>query len=157
MMSEMIIDTTACHGARPFICNSNAINHESASSVSMMLKTSTARIFCSGERALCGTRRPCRSTAAGSTSHWPQRVQYASAFWLSAPQCGQNIRVLPLALALKHILQHEPDVRGSLRQAAHEIGIPGLAVRDIDAHAVAVAHELLLQVAAHAIEHLELE
>src|ERR1041385_5710755 len=61
------------------------------------------------------------------------------------------------ASALEKVLHNEPDVCGALGQASHEVRIPGLPVRDIDAHGVALAREFLLKVAPHAVEHLKLE
>src|SRR5438105_15351496 len=66
-------------------------------------------------------------------------------------------RALVSDLALEHVLQHEPDVGGSLCQTAHEVWIPSLPIWHIDAHVVTVARELHLQVAAHTVEHLKLE
>src|SRR5437588_6250991 len=57
----------------------------------------------------------------------------------------------------KQIFQNEDRVRRAFGQAAHQIGIPLRAEGDVDAHAPAVTYKLLLQVAAHAIEHLKLE
>src|SRR3712207_1398409 len=67
---------------------------------------------------------------------------------------------LPAAPRADHLAEHAPreerDVRGVLGEAAHEVRVPLRAEGDVDAHAVALAHELLLEVAAHAVEHLEL-
>src|SRR5947209_3415761 len=59
--------------------------------------------------------------------------------------------------SFEHIFQNEPDVRGAFSQPPHEIRIPVLAIRHIDAHVVAIIRQLRLKVAAHAIEHLKLE
>src|ERR1043166_1370204 len=48
------------------------------------------------------------------------------------------------ASALEKVLHDEPDVRGALGQAAHEVRIPGLAVRAVAAHAVPLARQPLL-------------
>src|SRR5271156_4797568 len=57
----------------------------------------------------------------------------------------------------QQIAQEERDVGGAFGQAAHEIRKPIHAERDVDADAVSVAHEFLLQVGADAVEHLEFE
>src|SRR5262245_29439355 len=54
-------------------------------------------------------------------------------------------------------LQYECDVGGPFAEAAHEIGIPLLAERHVDAHAIAFLHERRLQIAPDAVKHLELE
>ena len=46
---------------------------------------------------------------------------------------------------------------GRSRHAAHVIRVPLRAIRHVDAHRVALRDEALVQVAAHAVEHLELE
>src|SRR5207244_4187662 len=60
-------------------------------------------------------------------------------------------------LASEHIPQHEPQVCRTLCQPPHEIGIPITAIWNIDSHAIAFVHELLLQVAPYPIQHLKLE
>jgi len=51
----------------------------------------------------------------------------------------------------------EEDVGGALGEAAHEIGEPGFAIGDIEAHAEALCEEAALEVAADAVEHLKLK
>ena len=53
------------------------------------------------------------------------------------------------------IADKKPEVGGTFGEAAHKVGIPRRAVRDIDAHAVALRRQLLLQVAADAVEQLK--
>src|SRR5581483_271383 len=48
----------------------------------------------------------------------------------------------------------EEQVAGPLGEAARQVGIPRAAVGNVDAHAVARAHERLLEITAHAVEHL---
>jgi hypothetical protein len=60
-------------------------------------------------------------------------------------------------LALEEVLCEEEDVGGALGQAAHEVGVPLGAEWNVDADAEAFGSELSLQVAADAVEHLELE
>src|SRR6266700_6180240 len=71
------------------------------------------------------------------------------------PQCGRHEsagRLLP-----EPIPCDEQSVRWPFRQAAHEVGIPLCAKRNVDAHAPSLAHQALLQIAADTVEHLELE
>src|SRR5262245_20467607 len=51
-------------------------------------------------------------------------------------------------LTLEHILHHEPNIGGPLGQPPHEVRIPVFAVRNVDPHAISVAGQLDLQVAA---------
>src|SRR2546421_4873132 len=60
-------------------------------------------------------------------------------------------------LAFEQRLQDKERVGGSLSQAASEIWIPLVAEWNIDPHVVAVLEQLILQIAADAIEHLEFE
>src|SRR5580765_837335 len=62
-----------------------------------------------------------------------------------------------LATFTEHAAQDEPDVRGPFAQTAHEVRVPVAAEGQIDAHAVAVRDQACLQVAADAVQHLELE
>src|SRR5882762_9289208 len=57
----------------------------------------------------------------------------------------------------EEIAGKERQIGGPFSQTAHEIRKPVLPVRNIDSHAKAVAHQLLLQIGAHAVEHLKLE
>ena len=57
----------------------------------------------------------------------------------------------------KEVAEEEGHIGGAFGQAAHEVGEPVVAEGDVDAHAVAVADELALQIGAHAIEHLKFE
>src|SRR6185437_4574862 len=65
-------------------------------------------------------------------------------------------RSLKLQL-LYEILEEEEQVCRTFGEAAHEVRVPLRAEGDVNAHAPALAGEPLLQVAADAIEHLELE
>jgi hypothetical protein len=60
-------------------------------------------------------------------------------------------------LISEEVLREEEDVRGALGEAAHEVGVPLGAEGDVDANAEALRGELALEVAADAVEHLELE
>src|SRR2546427_6524793 len=53
--------------------------------------------------------------------------------------------------------QQERDVGGALGETAHEVRIPLFPERDVDADGPAVAPQRALQVAPHAVQHLELE
>src|SRR5450432_3601861 len=60
-------------------------------------------------------------------------------------------------LTAQEIPREERDVGGALGQAAHEVGEPFAAIRDVDAQAVAIFDETALKVSAHAVEHLKLK
>src|ERR1041385_4069970 len=66
------------------------------------------------------------------------------------PLCGRG-------LAFCQVLQHEPDIRRSLSQPAHEVRIPVFPVRDIDSHVESVAGQLPLQITPDTVKHLKLE
>src|SRR5829696_974031 len=59
--------------------------------------------------------------------------------------------------ALHQVREEEVEVGGAFGEAAHEVGVPLGAVGEVDAEAVAFGDDLLLEVAADAVEHLELE
>src|SRR6267143_7673 len=63
----------------------------------------------------------------------------------------------PPALGPEEIAEEEGEIGRALGEAAHEIGKPVAAERDVNAEAVAVLDELALQVDSHAVQHLELE
>ena len=68
------------------------------------------------------------------------------------------VRFIPAdALVLEEVFREEEDVGGAFGEAAHEVGVPLRAEGDVDADAVALGGELALEVAADAVEHLELE
>ena len=46
---------------------------------------------------------------------------------------------------------------GPFGESSHEVRIPLRAVGNIDTHMIALTHQLLLQIATNAIEHLELK
>src|SRR5215218_7612392 len=59
--------------------------------------------------------------------------------------------------ALHQVGEEEVEVGGAFGEAAHDVGVPLGAVGEVDAEAVAFGDNLLLEVAADAVEHLELE
>src|ERR1035437_92128 len=63
----------------------------------------------------------------------------------------------PAGELARDLAGNEREVCRTLREAAHEILVPLRAERNVDAQPVAVARELVLQVAPHAVQHLELE
>src|SRR5215472_13353869 len=73
-------------------------------------------------------------------------------------RCG---RPLPKARkkpsTAEEVFGEEEDVGGAFGEAAHEVGVPLGAEGNVDADAIALGDELALQVAADAVEHLELE
>src|SRR5512138_559495 len=78
--------------------------------------------------------------------------------WVRVTSLGGDILPPPAADDLaQHVARDEGDVRGPLGEAAHEVRIPLRAEGDVDAHPPPLAHDLLLEVAADAVEHLELE
>src|SRR5256714_13919564 len=68
-------------------------------------------------------------------------------------------RTLPVTVErLAHdVARDEGHVGGPLGETTHAIRLPLGAERDVDAYAVTVLHGLFLEVAAYAVEHLELE
>src|SRR5581483_3803569 len=56
----------------------------------------------------------------------------------------------------QQVAHHEPDVRRALGQAAHQIRIPGVPEWNVHTHAMPRGHVSALQIAANAIEHLNL-
>src|SRR5260370_7439290 len=60
-------------------------------------------------------------------------------------------------LGTEEIADEEAEVGGAFGEAAHEVGEPVLAVRDVDADAIAVLDEPALQIGAHSIQHLKFE
>jgi len=62
-----------------------------------------------------------------------------------------------LSLTLEEVLGEEEDVGGTFCEAAHEVGVPLRTEGNVDADAEALRGELALEVAADAVEHLELE
>src|SRR6185369_8632689 len=60
-------------------------------------------------------------------------------------------------LTAKNVLGDKEDIRGTLSQASHEVGIPFGPKRNVDAHAPALFHQGLLQIPANTVEHLEFE
>jgi len=57
----------------------------------------------------------------------------------------------------EEVLRQEEDVGWPLGEAAHEVGVPLRAEGDVDADAEALGDEGALEIAADAVEHLELE
>src|SRR5439155_540132 len=55
------------------------------------------------------------------------------------------------------VAEQKGDVRRALGEPPHEIGVPVAPKRDVDPHVVALAAQAQLEVAAHAVQHLELE
>src|SRR6266436_9107956 len=60
-------------------------------------------------------------------------------------------------LVAEEITRQEGDVGGTLGETAHEVGEPVLAVRNVDANAVAILDEPALEVSAHSVQHLKFE
>src|SRR5918992_277729 len=71
-----------------------------------------------------------------------------SAMTSTTPSIVHRIHVqlsfIRAASALQKVLHHEPDVGGALGEPAHEVRVPGLPVRHIDPHVVALARQPLL-------------
>jgi hypothetical protein len=53
--------------------------------------------------------------------------------------------------------QDKQEIRRTLGQTPHQVGIPRLAKRHIDAQIVPLFDQLLLEIATNAVEHLKLE
>src|SRR5476651_2231789 len=71
------------------------------------------------------------------------------------PGIGRALSVTVERLS-EHAAGNEGDVGGALREAAHEIRVPLRAEGNVDANAVSVLHQRILQIATYAVEHLEL-
>src|ERR1700737_5173212 len=73
----------------------------------------------------------------------------------------EGIVPLPTAAFADHLPEdisgEEPHLCGAPREAAHQIWIPLRSEWDVNPHAISLAHELGLQIAAHSIQHLKLE
>src|SRR5256885_15020619 len=76
------------------------------------------------------------------------------------------MRMLVMAAALpddlppdlpEEVSNEEAHIRGSLGKPPHEIRKPVVAIGDINADAVTVPHQPLLQIDSHAVQHLKLE
>ncbi len=55
------------------------------------------------------------------------------------------------------LFSDEPDVGGPFTEPAHEVRKPLLAERHVDPNGMALARERRLQIAADAVQHLELD
>ena len=71
--------------------------------------------------------------------------------------CSHAASTPSRSLVLEEVFGEEEDVGGALGEAAHEVGVPLGAEGDVDADAIAFGGEAALEVAADAVEHLELE
>jgi hypothetical protein len=80
----------------------------------------------------------------------PHEVQYMS----RSDRCPR--RALSF-LTLEEVFGEEEDVGGAFGEAAHEVGVPLRSEGNVDADAEALGGEFALEVAADAVEHLELE
>src|SRR5664279_1365792 len=124
----------------------------------MRCRGAERRSFISGMRLW----PPARSLA--SSPNWLSSVTasgYDFARWHSnargyIPPPRPGDAGLPQPLLPEHVPCDEDHVGGALRQASHEVRIPLRPERNIDAQAVAFAHQLLLQIATHAMQHLKL-
>src|SRR5713101_3810510 len=76
---------------------------------------------------------------------------------LIAPALSPGNLTVLASFAAEEVAYEKHQVGGALGQAAHEVGEPVAAVGDIDAHTIGIAHQLLLEIGADPIEHLELE
>src|SRR5579875_2350680 len=63
---------------------------------------------------------------------------------------------LGLKLA-QRVAHHEYQIGGAFGHTAHQVGIPLRAIRNVDAHVVALLPQLPLQNPANTVEHLEFE
>jgi hypothetical protein len=62
-----------------------------------------------------------------------------------------------LRLVFEKVFREKENVGGALGEAAHEVGVPLWTEGDVDADAVALGREAVLEIAANAVEHLKLE
>src|SRR4029079_11409010 len=72
------------------------------------------------------------------------------------PAAMRSWRLLAIGVA-ENSLYDERHVRRALTEPPHEIRIPLLAERHVDADAIAFLHQRILQVPADAVEALEFE
>jgi len=91
------------------------------------------------------TRMPANSLRA-----WKKNVKFVTA---STALPAQSTLILLSAndLLAKEVFRQEQHIRWALCQTPHKVGIPLGAERDVDAHAPAVFHQGLLQVAPDAV------
>src|ERR1700681_4928596 len=79
------------------------------------------------------------------------------------PSSGPREGIVPLPVAAladhlpEDISGEERDIRRTFSEPAHQIWIPLRSERNVHAHAISFAHELVLEIAPHSIKHLELE
>src|ERR1035437_7842444 len=112
----------------------------------------------------CRTCRPAlRGRPAGNAPPRSRRRLTHRPFRIPEEGAGRGSRgPAPLALPPagklpQDVSRHEDEVRRTLGETAHEIWIPLRAERHVDAQPVALTRELLLEIAPHAVEHLEFE
>src|SRR3972149_9554376 len=90
-------------------------------------------------------------------SCFPGLQQIPGGYCYSGSPRGLTLPAPPAPSTAQKAAQEEEEGGGTLGQAAHEVGEPGVPVRDVDADPVAGGDERGLQVAADPVEHLELE
>src|SRR5262249_47682415 len=91
------------------------------------------------------TRRPCCGQVADSeraTSSLPQ---------------GPSPAAFSSERFAYHVSRDEGHVRRTFGEAPHEIRVPLRTEGHVDPHSIAIVHQLLLEVAPHAVQHLKLE
>src|SRR5438105_7479132 len=85
-------------------------------------------------------------------------MSFAKAFSCHLPPLRAFAKWMPTKiLTSKEVLENEDRIRRPLGETAHQVRIPFRAERDVHAHAPSIANELLLQIAADAVQHLKLE
>src|SRR6185503_15199651 len=95
---------------------------------------------------------------AASNALQCSRRQYWHRPW-SDPRGGTDPSLAPVSPhhLLHDVSRDEGDVSWTLGEPPHEIRIPLRAEWHIHAHAITLAHQLLLEIAPYAVEHLEFE
>src|SRR5579871_6263935 len=73
------------------------------------------------------------------------------------PDAGAKLTPGQWGFGPKHMPGDKEHIGRTLPQPPHEVRIPLSAERNVDAHAPALTHEALLQVAPNPVEHLEFE
>src|SRR6478735_1445576 len=142
----------------------------SSAAMSCGLTHSTSVSATSAASALASTRTPWRSARAltfsgvrpvttRSPGVRPERMRPETRVspMTPAPKMAVVVIVALRSALGRDAAQEEHDVGGLLGHPAHEVAVPLLAVRDVDAHLVAAVGDPLLLLGADAVEHLVLE
>ncbi len=70
---------------------------------------------------------------------------------LGEAECAREVDPVRTRLGAEEVSGQEENVGRAFSQAAHKVGVPLRSKRNIDAHLVALVHQVALQIAAHSI------